>query len=363
MAKKRGQEKDLRAAVDRSPDLKAKYGGAWDRVASAVSAMRKFWDEYYLLETGAAFNSRLFDIARDLVRYAEESAKPNAERLREFSAAGIESLKLELLSEAPIYQDLEILKLGDSLSMMMEWLGADHPLVQQVLAGKSPQERAAELVRESKLSDVALRRKLFDGGAAAVSASSDPMLKLAALVDGPARAVRRSYEQQIDEPLKQAYSQIAQARFAVYGSSVYPDATFTLRLAYGEVKGYVEDGRKVPPMTTIAGAYAHAADHGYKPPFDLPQSWKDRKESLDLNTPLNFVSTADIIGGNSGSPTVNRDGEVVGIIFDGNIQSLVLDYIYTDEQARALSVHSAAITEALRKVYRAADLVRELTGD
>jgi hypothetical protein len=319
-------------------------------------------DEYYLLESGAAFNSSLFDIARDLVRYAEESGKPNEERLREFSAAGLESLKLSLFSEAPIYQDLEIVKLADSLAMMTEWMGADHPLVKQVLGGKSPRERASELVTGSKLQDVALRRKLFDGGDAAVKASSDPMLKLAALVDGAARAVRRTYEETADEPLKQAYSKIAQARFAVYGSTVYPDATFTLRLAFGQVKGYNEDGKPVPAMTTIAGAYAHAADHQYKDPFDLPQSWKDKKGSLNLSTPFNFVSTADIIGGNSGSPVVNRAGEVVGIIFDGNIQSLVLDYIYTDEQSRAVSVHSSAIIEALGKVYEATDLVRELAG-
>jgi hypothetical protein len=188
------------------------------------------------------------------VRYAEESGKPNEERLREFSAAGIESLKLGLFSEAPIYQDLEIVKLGDSLAMMAEWMGADHPLVKQVLAGKSPRERASQLIAGSRLQDVALRRKLFDGGVAAVKASSDPMLKLAALVDEAARTVRRTYEQQVDEPLKQAYSKISQARFDVYGSSVYPDATFTLRLAFGQVKGYTEDGKPVPPMTTIAGA-------------------------------------------------------------------------------------------------------------
>jgi hypothetical protein len=363
MERKRNAEKELRSAVRKSAELQAKYGDAWEQVASAVSSMGKVYDEYYLLETGVAFNSRLFEIARDLVRYGAESAKPNDERLREFSAAGLESLKLALFSEAPIYEDLEIVKLADSLAMMIEWMGAEHPLVRQVLDGKSPQERAAELVRGSKLQDVALRRQLFDGGSAAVNASADPMLKLAGLVDGASRAVRRKYEQQADEPMKQAYSKIAQARFAVFGSSVYPDATFTLRLAYGQVKGYTEHGKPVPPMTTMAGAYAHAADHQYRDPFDLPQSWKDKKNAIDLNTPYNFVSTADIIGGNSGSPVINRDGEVVGIIFDGNTYSLVLDYIYTDEQARAVSVHSAAITESLRNIYGVRDLVRELTGD
>ena len=362
MNKKRAEEAALRKSVNESAELKGKFGDAWDQVAQAVAVQDKIYDEYYLLETGNAFNSQLFVLARDLVRYAEESRKPNAERLREFSEAGIESLKLQLFSEAPVYEDLEILKLGDSLSMMMEWLGAEHPLVKQVLAGKSPQERAAEIIRGSALKDVATRRKLFEGGLDAVKASRDPMIQLAMMVDPAARKIRDTYEQKVDEPLKQAYSKIAQARFAVYGSSVYPDATFTLRVSYGQVKGYTENGKPVPAMTTIGGAYAHAADHGYREPFDLPKSWKDKKGALDLNTPFNFVSTPDIIGGNSGSPTVNRDGEIVGIIFDGNIYSLVADYTYTDEQARALSVHSAGIVEAMRKVYGAEPLVRELTG-
>lgn len=362
MGQKKADEEALRAAVNKSADLKAKYGDAWDQVAAAVAIHDKIYEEHYLLETGNAFNSQLFTLARDLVRYAEESRKPNAERLREFAESGIESLKLALFSEAPIYEDLEILKLGDSLSMMMEWLGAEHPLAKQVLAGKSPRERAAELVRGSGLMDVANRRKLFEGGLDAVKASRDPMIQLAMLVDPAARKIRDTYEQKVDEPLKQGYSKIAQARFAAYGSSVYPDATFTLRVSYGQVKGYTENGKPVPAMTTIGGAYAHAADHGYREPFDLPQSWKDKKGALDLNTPFNFVSTPDIIGGNSGSPTLNRDGEIVGIIFDGNLYSLVSDYTYTDEQARALSVHSSGIIEAMRKVYGADALVKELTA-
>jgi hypothetical protein len=362
IAEKRSDEKKLIDAVQNNPEFRKEFGDAWDQVAASVDAWRRIYEKVYLLETGHAFNSRLFDIARTLVRYGDESRRPNAERLPEYSAARVESLKLDLMSEAPIYEDLEIVKLTDSLSMMMEWLGADNPLVQQVMAGKSPSERATELVRGTSLKDVAARRKLFEGGSDATKASSDPMIALAQLVDAPAREMRRQYEQKVDEPMKQAYSKIAQARFAASPGNVYPDATFTLRLAYGDVRGYTEQGRKIPPMTTIGGAYAHAADHNYREPFDLPQSWKDKKGALDLNTPFNFVSTADIIGGNSGSPVVNRNGEVVGIIFDGNIHSLVLDYVYTDEQARAVSVHSAGIIEALRKVYGADAIVRELTG-
>jgi hypothetical protein len=188
------------------------------------------------------------------------------------------------------------------------------------------------------------------------------MIQLARMIDPESRRIRQAFEQQVDEPQRQAYGKIAKARFAVYGSNVYPDATFTLRLAFGEVKGYTEGGEQVPWTTTIGGTYEHAAEHGNKDPFELPKIWMDRKAQLKASTPFNFVSTADIIGGNSGSPVINRQGELVGIIFDGNIQSLVLDYIYTDEQSRAVAVHSAGILEALRKIYQANGLVAELTG-
>jgi hypothetical protein len=212
------------------------------------------------------------------------------------------------------------------------------------------------------LKDVAVRKQLADGGMKAIDASNDSMIELAKLIDPPARRIRQTYEQQVDEPQRQAYGKIANARFAVYGSSVYPDATFTLRLAFGEVKGYTEAGQKVPWATTLGGTFEHAAAHENKDPFELPAIWKERKAKLNLATPFNFVNTADIIGGNSGSPVVNRAGDLVGIIFDGNIQSLVLDYIYTDQEARAVAVHSAGILEALRKVYSADRLVGELTG-
>lgn len=362
MEQKRLAEAKLRGGVTSSQELKAKYGDAWDQVAAAIEAWKPIYNEYELLELRAAFNSQLFNIARRLVRYAEESGKPNDRRLREYAQAGIESLKLQVLSDAPVYPDLEIVKLSDSLGMTIEMLGADHPLVRQMLDGKSPQARATELIQGSKLTDVATRRKLFDGGLEAIKASTDPLIRFALLVDPASRKVRDTYDTKVDEPLKQAYGKIAQARFSAFGSAVYPDATFTLRLAYGQVKGYEENGKQIPWNTTIGGAFAHAADHGYKDPFDLPQSWKDKRSALDLNVPFNFVSTPDIIGGNSGSPTINQKGEIVGIIFDGNPYSLVLDYIYTDEKARAISVHSAGILEAMRKVYGADNLIRELTN-
>jgi hypothetical protein len=233
--------------------------------------------------------------------------------------------------------------------------------VQKILAGKSPQERASELVRGTKMKDVALRKKLYAEGKAAVDKARDPMIELARLIDSEARAARKTVETQ-SEIKQQAQAQISKARFAIEGTSTYPDATFTLRLAYGTAKGYEENGQHVPFQTAMAGLYERGAEHGNQPPFDIPARWLKRKGRLDLKTPFNFVSTADIIGGNSGSPVVNRKAEFVGIIFDGNIQSLVLDFAFTDKQARAVSVCSQAIIEALRKVYDAGPLADELTG-
>ena len=360
MGRKQADEKEFRAAVDRDPKLKAAYGGAWDEVNAALRTWEPIYSPMILLEQGSAFNSDYFGLARTLVRLAEESTKDNAKRLREYRQSNIESLEQTLFSEAPIYDDLETLKLADSLSMYMEWVGADDPLLKQVLAGKSPQERAAELVRGTKLRDVALRKALEKGGLKAIEESTDPMILLARLVDPAARGVRKTYEEKVEEPLRQAYAKLANARFALLGANVYPDATFTLRLAFGVVKGYTEQGRQIPPWTTLAGAYERAAEHQNQPPFDLPKSWIDGKSKLNLDTPMNFVFTADIIGGNSGSPVVNRKGELVGIVFDGNLQSLVLDYIYSEEQARALAVNSTAISEALRRIYDATKLADKL---
>jgi hypothetical protein len=367
MDKKRAMEKALRDKVRSDPKLQESYGDAWDQVAATLKTLVKIRDEYNLIGYGPAkgaqgFNSELFDIAMTLVRLAEESPRPNSERLREFSEANLDSLKLELFSEAPVYDDLETVKLADSLGLLMEVMGADNDLVKRVLAGRSPRARAAELIHGTKLKDVAVRKQLADGGLKAIDGSNDPMIELAKLIDPPARRIRQTFEQQVDEPQRQAYGKIANARFAVYGSNVYPDATFTLRLAFGEAKGYTEEGQKIPWATTLGGTFEHADAHENKDPFALPAIWRERKGMLNLSTPFNFVNTADIIGGNSGSPVVNREGELVGIIFDGNLQSLVLDYIYTDQEARAVAVHSAGILEALRKIYSADRLLGELTG-
>ena len=295
MNKKRADEKVLRDKVAADGKLKESYGDAWDRIAASVMAYKGIYFQYSLLEgergAAAGFNSELFQKARMLVRLAEESRKPNAERLREYGEAGLESLKEELFSKAEIYSDLEIAKLGDSLGMLIELLGADNDLVQKVLAGKSPKGRATELVLGSKLADADMCKKLADGGQKAIEESKDSMIELARLVDAPARAVRKTYEENVDEPQRQAYSRLAQARFAVHGKEIYPNATFTLRLAFGQVKGYTDEGQKIQWATTLGGTYKHAEAHGNKEPFKLPGSWIEQKDQMKLDTPFNFVST------------------------------------------------------------------------
>jgi len=364
------REQKLRDAIRRDRKLQSTIN-AYDRIKNAQAEIAKNARLYNYLEQERpipvgyrgprAFFGNLFKYARFLVRAVDERAKPNGERIAEFRDSARDSLELELFSTEPIYDDYEILRLTDSLTDFASQFGVDDPLVQKVLAGKSPHDRAVELVSGTKLKDVAVRKDLYGKDAAALQAAHDPMIDLARLIDGPAREARKIYDAQ-DEIKKQAYSEIAKARFVIEGTGSYPDATFTLRLSYGRVRGYEQDGKQIPAFTDFAGLYQRSAEHVNKPPFDLPKRWIDKKSSLNLATHFNFVSDADIIGGNSGSPVVNKANEFVGIIFDGNIESLVLDCIFTDTQARAVSVDSAAITEALRKVYDASALADELEG-
>ncbi len=361
MERKQADEKKLRDAV--AKDDKLKYADdSWERIAKAEKIRSELLHRYTMLEGGSGFKTQLFSIARTLVRAGEELPKKNPDRLREFRDSALDELKFHLFSEEPVYPNYEIVKMTDGLTFLAEQLGYDDPLVQKVLDGKAPPNRAAELVNGTKLIGVEDRKKLYDGGKKAVRASDDPMIALAELVDPEARAVRKRMETEVEEPRRAAYADLANAKFAVEGTDTYPDATFTLRLSFGQVKGYEENGKHVPFETTFAGLYERSAENQDKPPFDLPKRWVEKRGNLDLKTPLNFVCTADIIGGNSGSPVVNRDAELVGIIFDGNIQSLALDFAYSDEQARAVSVHSQGIIEALRKVYEADGLADELTG-
>jgi hypothetical protein len=335
---------------------------AWKRIEAAHKALAGFHTMYSLLETGDGTDSRLFGVARRLVRLAAEKPKPDAERLPEYSDARRTSFELSLFSPAPIYPELERLQLAGSLSFLAERLGGAHPLVRKILAGKSPAERAVELVNGSKLRDVAERKRLAEGGQKAVDESDDPMIVLARLIDPETRAVRKRHEVEVEEPVRQSQAKVAAARFALLGTDVPPDATFTLRLAFGTVKGYEVDGETLPYATTFGGAFAKADRLENREPFVLPKLWHDRKAKLDLETPFDFVSTADTIGGNSGSPVLDRAGELVGVNFDRNRHGLVRNFVYTDVQARHISVHSRAVLEALRKLYDADGLVKELTA-
>jgi hypothetical protein len=361
MDKKKAAEKVLRDKVAEDPKLK-EAKDAWNRIAEAEKVRAANARKYTVLEGGAGFHCTLFGIARHLLRAGEERAKPNTERLPDYRDTNLDSLKQELFSEEPIYDNLEEAQLTDGLTFLAEQLGYQHELVQKVLLGKSPQVRAAELIQGTKLKDVAVRKKLYEGGKEAVEKSHDPLMVVARIVDPESRALRKIMETQVDEVKKQAHLQIEKVRYAIEGASNYPDATFTLRLSFGVVKGYKEHGKEVPAFTDFAGLYERAKDHDYKEPFDLPKRWVERKDKLNLKTPFNFVCTADIIGGNSGSPVMNEKAELVGIIFDGNIQSLVLEFGFTEEQARAVAVDARGIIAALDKVYDAKSLVDELLG-
>ncbi len=352
LALKQTEEDQLRALCNSRTDLK-KYADAWDTIAKIQTERAKVQGK------GISINSQLFNIALSIVQMAAEDQKPAGDRLPEFSAAGRESLLQQLLSTAPIYTDLDQELLADSIARTLELRGFDDPLCQQVLDGQSPANRAAAAIAGTQLQDVNVRKQLIDGKQAAIDQSTDTMIQLAKLVDGEIRKFRKMTDGW-DEQEKQAYAKIAEAKFATVGTSTYPDATFTLRLSFGRVMGYEEDGESVPAWTKMAGAFDHETAHSGQTDYALPASWHAAKDQLNGATPFNFVSTADIIGGNSGSPVVNKDLELVGLIFDGNIHSLTADYVYTDKQSRAVSVHSSAIREALYKVYNATHIVEQL---
>jgi len=305
---------------------------AFDRIATAQDVIAGIATRQRFIDGGAGFSAESFSIARRLLRAGDERPKPNGERLSEYAEARRESFELSLFSDKPIYPDYEIITLADSLTALAAALGAIDPTVTTILAGKSPRARAAELITSTQVRDVAFRKKLYEGGAAAVAAAKDPMIELARAIDAESRSLRKILEAQT-EIKQQAQATIGKARFAAEGANNYPDATFTLRLSYGPVAGYEENGQKVPATTNFAGLYARSAEQENKAPFDLPPRWVEKKSALDLSVPFNFVSTADIIGGNSGSPVVNKAGEFVGIIFDGNIQSLVSDFGYEGVQS------------------------------
>lgn len=360
--KKRADEKALRARVQANADLKAKYGDAWDQVSKARAALPPYNLERVFFESGLGFFTTYFSTARTLVRWADESAKPNGQRLPEYSDARKAAIERQMASEAPTHAGAEQAKLEATLSVMQQQLGATNALVTQIMAGKSAKARAAELIAGTKMGDAATRKALLAGGKAAIDASTDSMILMAKLVDARARELRTRYDNEVLAVERDAYGKIAQAVFATQGDAAYPDGTFTLRLSYGQVKGYVENGRQVTPFTEVRGLFIRGDEHKHQPPYKIADSWMKARASLNPTTQYNFVSTNDIVGGNSGSPVINVRGELVGLIFDGNIQSLPGYFVYDAAVNRAVSVDSRGMLEALRKVYQANWIADELVG-
>jgi hypothetical protein len=352
MRQKRAEESVLR------PECPAAY----ETVANSQKSLESFEHRYALLERGDAFASELFGIARHLVRLATEAGKPNGERLREYRDSNLESLKFQLFSPAPIDPRLEKAKLTASLTFLAEMLG-DDPVVAETLAGRTPAARAAELIAGTKLFDPAERRRVFEAKSDGIATSSDAMIVLARNIDAAARGLRKRFESEVEEPERQAYAQIADVRFRKFGRSIPPDATFTLRLAYGRVSGYEEDGVVRPFQTVVGDLFARADRMERRDPFAIAPRWDKARGRLDPQTPVNFVSTADTIGGNSGSPVLNRAGELVGVNFDRNRPGLVRNFVYSDVQARHISVHGGGVITALKAVYEFDELVRELQPD
>lgn len=358
ISKKTTEEKALREKVAADPKFSAQ-AGAWDAIAAAMKAgAARYRKDSAMLR--ALASAPQMTTARTIVRYVVEKEKPNEKRLAEFRDSNRKSLEFSLYSPAPIYPELEKVTIADTFKILAEELGADDPFVRKVLAGKSPEERAKELVEGTKLKDVAFRKALVEGGAKAVEGSEDAMIALARATDPELREIRKWREDNVESVQKTQGAAIAKAYFAVKGKDTYPDATFTLRLAWGPAKGYIENGKPIPFETVWSGMYAHSEEHGGKAPYDLPQTYLDAKGKVDGKIPVNFVTTADTTGGNSGSPAVNERGELIGLLFDGNIQSLGNDVVYTDEVARSVCVHTAAIMQTLRKVSNAGPIADEL---
>jgi hypothetical protein len=352
------REKSLRSKVNVRSGMRKQYASAWDDVAKALAMFQPRRKEYRYVEQGSGFNSPLYRFAKDLIRGTEELQKPNEQRLREYTDGKLPQLKQKLFSKAPIYEDFELFKLSYGLTKVREELGADHPFVKKILGKKSPQEVAQELVK-TRLHDVKVREQLWQGGRDAVLASNDPMIQFAKAVDEDARPIRRWHDEEVETLETSGAEKIASAKFELEGKSNYPDATFTLRLSYGAVKGYEENGRHIAPFTSIGGAFERATG---RDPFKLPESWlrANQNKQVNLGTPFNLCSTNDIIGGNSGSPVFDKDRQIVGLIFDGNLQSLGGDYGFDETVNRAIAVHSAALIEALDHIYGARRIVSEL---
>ena len=358
-AQKVAEEREFQKRVDADAKLKQQYGGLWTEIANIEKKERQLYVPYVYLEQGRGFDSDLFKHARRLVWMAAEFPKPNGERLPGYADARKPELQQAVLSAAPIYPEMEIETLTWSLDKLREALGPDDPAVRQLFGQRSPREIATQAIKESKLADVAVRKALMEGGQHAIDASQDPMIALAKLEDPIARKLRTQWEDEVQSARTRALEKLGAARFAVYGTSMYPDATFTLRLSYGTVKGWNENGKPVHPFTTLGGAFERATG---RDPFALAPSWLKAKSKVNLQTPFNFVTTNDIIGGNSGSPVINKDAQLIGLIFDGNIHSLGGNYGFDESLNRAVAVDTRAILETVDKIYGARRVIEEIAA-
>ena len=358
IAKKQAEEDAFRKLVASKPEWQAEADGAWDAIAGAEAKAAPMMKKLIFRR----LDSQLASLALNIVQYVVEIKKPDGERLAGFHDAQLDSLRYRLFSPAPIYPAMEQARLSGGVAESVRQLGAEDDFVKTVLGSGTPDALAVEVINGTKLADPKVRKTLIEGGEAAVAASNDPMIVLARKIDPLSRALTTWFEDNVQSVEQAAGEKIGKARFLVYGKSAYPDATFTLRLAYGTLKGYPMNGTKAPYKTTFYGLYDRAHSFDLAPPFDLPARYSDGIGKIDLATPFNFVTTCDVVGGNSGSPVINKNAELVGLIFDGNIESLAGDYIYDEETNRSVAVHTGAMIEALRKLYGAGKLADELEG-
>ncbi len=358
MARKRDEEKLLRARVAADEELQAEYGEAWDLIDGAMNTYRNMYEDYLFIEGFAGFLGDSFSYARTIVRGTAERELPNSERIRAYTEAALPQVEQRLFANRPINKDYEKLLLTFSLEKMREWLGPDSVYVHKVLGNESPEVLAARVIDGSRMTDPEYRKELWQGGVEAVRNSEDPVIKLALSIDDDARALRKLYEDNVEAPLVRGEEMIADARFRIYGTDTYPDATFTLRVTYGSVQGWEERGAMIDPFTHADRLFERSTGER---PFKLPASWVDAKQEISLKTPFNFSTTLDTTGGNSGSPILATDGALVGVAFDGNIHSIAGSYWFDQDLNRSIGVNTAIILEALEKVYKADHLVGELT--
>ncbi len=359
MERKRADEASLKQFVASNPKLKAEIGDPWAAITQAQQRMREMGPEFEAMEGARTFNTRYFGVARTLLRGAEERTKPDAQRLPEFASSRQPLLERQLFSPAPIYPAFEKMKLEWSLTKLRETLGTDHPFVKQVLGNASPEQLATRLIDGTQLGDMAVRKALWAGDKETLAKSDDPFIKLVRDIDSGARAIRKRYENEVSAVVEKNSELIAKARFAQLGNKTYPDATGTLRLSFGAVKGWQERGTPVPPFTDYAGAFKRNTG---AEPYALPASWLASKDKIKLAQNYNFVTTNDIIGGNSGSPMINAKGEIVGLAFDGNIHSHGGSFWMDSTLNRTVGVTSGGIQEALKSIYNATELLAEIAG-